>query len=150
MCWLPLNPSTVLVCGSSPPPPAPHAAHLHVGGSPNFLPPGDSFAVNLSDGKCKLLARACCVFLDAFFSCSLRGQLLSFPTILSAVGRNTFSLCRERGLELELISPTWLLSVSLTRLQYPSVCRSFQRLLLCCCLYKAGLIKTRVYMESLL
>lgn len=85
--------STVLVCGSSPllPPRAPQAAHLHVGQSPNFLPPGDSFAVNLSDGKCKLLARACCVFLDAFFSCSLRGQLLSFPTILSAVGREALS-----------------------------------------------------------
>lgn len=89
---------TVLVCGSSPT--APCTAHLDVGQSPDFLPPGDSFAANLSDGKCKLLARACCVFLDAFFSCSLRGQLLSFLTVLFC--------SRERGRELELIDPTWL------------------------------------------
>lgn len=97
MYWLPLNPQCLRVALSLT---APHTAHLHVGQSPNFLPPGDSFAVNLSDGKCELLARACCVFLDAFFSCSLRGQLLSFLTVLFCF--------RERSHELELIGPTWL------------------------------------------
>lgn len=94
-CVLPSSDSTLFVCVALFPPTAPHAAHLRVGRGPNFLPPGDSFAVNLSDGKCKLLARACCVFFECFFffffGCSLRGQLLSFPTVLSAAGREALS-----------------------------------------------------------
>lgn len=124
VCWLLLNPQCLCVALS---PTVPRTVHLNVGQSPDFLPPGDSFAANLSDGKCKLLARACCVFLDAFFSYSLRGQLLSFLSVLFCF--------RERADRSHLA-----LIVPLTWLQNTSACHSFWRLLLSCCLYKAGFI----------